>query len=96
MNFSVSSVREEALLGAENGLILETAIRNSCVLVTLDKEFLTRRELTFPGILVIDVHPARDPFILPIMEDFLRSLSQKHINWKNRIIKLSTRGFEEV
>jgi len=85
--YTISSIHSLKKFGLENGAVINLSINYRAILVTLDKEFLNPNKKSPYGILIIDIHPARDPFTVPVVTEFLQKLKKDPIDWKNKISK---------
>ena len=93
-NFDVVSVQSIDLFGIENGALINEAHKKNRVLITFDKDFLNFINKTHSGILIIDIHPARDIYVLPIFKKFINNPKIYELNWFGKIIILKEDKYE--
>ena len=94
--YEIFSIHSLKLFGLSNGEVIEKANDYRAIIVSLDKEFLAPDKKSSFGMLIIDIHPARDPFIVPVVTKFLEDLARNPINWAGKKWKLDESGIKEV
>ncbi len=94
--YEVFSTHSLKLFCLSNGEVIEKATDYRAIIVSLDKEFLAPDKQSSFGMLNIDIHPARDPFIIPVVKKFLIDLARNPINWTGKKWKLDDSGIEEI
>ena len=78
--FQVDSVRRQKLFGMNNGDLVKFLNSHSFTLITFDKDFLKPEVSVGQGIIVLDINPNRDEFVVPLLENFLILLKEEKIN----------------
>lgn len=94
--FDAISVHSLSLHGIPNGDLFLKAFQMQRILVTFDKDYLQLVNRPPFGILMIDIHPARDIFVLPVFEKFLENPIIYQLKWIAHIIFLTKEGVEIV
>lgn len=94
--FDVESVQSLNLLGISNGKLFEKSIQLERIIITFDKDFKKVINKPHFGIILIDVHPARDPYVLPIFEKFIKNPEILNLSWANTLVILKSEGFEII
>lgn len=61
--------------GAKNSEVIELARIEKRILITYDKDFVFFKYKIDNYLIIIDVHPLIDENVLPIFQDFLKSLN---------------------
>ena len=69
--FEVKSVKSEGLFGIRNGDLFQLVVNGNFTFITFDKDFLIKDFEAPEGIIIIDIHPTRDSFVLPVLEKLL-------------------------
>ena len=87
--FQVSSIRSKKLFGMKNSDLITFLNAKNFTLITFDKDFLNSKLIVKQGIIIFDVQPNRDEFVLPIMERFLKMLEKEEIDFSNKKIVLN-------
>jgi predicted nuclease of predicted toxin-antitoxin system len=84
--FQVDSVRNQKLLGMNNGDLLNYVNSHNFILITFDKDFLKADFSVNQGIIILDVNPNRDEFTIPLLETFLSMLKSGKISINEKIL----------
>ncbi|MBD3193597.1 MAG: hypothetical protein GF317_00975 [Candidatus Lokiarchaeota archaeon] len=70
LGYEVDSVRNQKLFGMENGNLVNHLNMNKQTLITFDRDFLNKDILIHHGVIILDVHPNRDEFSVPLLKEF--------------------------
>ncbi|MFX1294590.1 MAG: DUF5615 family PIN-like protein [Promethearchaeota archaeon] len=92
--YNVESVQSLNLCGITNGDLLLKALQTQRILVTFDKDFLKFSNKPHSGMLIINIHPARDSFVIPVFESFLENSEILALDWTNKIVILKVDSYE--
>jgi hypothetical protein len=92
-HFDAATVHSLKLCGTANGDLLAEATRTGRIFVTFDKDFL-HKNAPHGGILVLDIHPARDPLVLPVVERFLEDPNVSNLDCQDQLVILRVDGYE--
>lgn len=93
--YKVSSIRELDMMGIKNGALISFLENDDYTFITFDKDFLDSLFMLKNGIIIIDIKPNRDSFVIPILEKFLKLLKENRINLSNQKIILNYEFIEE-
>ena len=94
--FNVQSIHSLNIDGMKNGVLLNQALENDRILITFDQDFLQPSNPNHCGIIVLQIYPALDSVVLPILTQFFQSLEEKSYNWKGKIAVLTTTEFHFI
>jgi hypothetical protein len=73
----------------ENGNLVNHLNMNKHTLITFDKDFLNDDILIHHGVIILDIHPNRDEFSVPLLKEFLKLLKDGKIEMGNKKILLN-------
>ncbi len=76
-NLSITTIQKEGIRGIKNGELCSYLKQNDYVLITFDKEFLNLWSFHKIKVILVDIHPATDPFIIPKFNQFLTTFNKK-------------------
>ena len=93
--YEITSVRDKKLFGMENGNLTNYLNENKFTLITFDKDFLNKNVKIDEGAIIIDVHPNRNEFTRPIIEEFLKYLKNESVKLSGTRIRLNKQYLEE-
>lgn len=66
----------EGIRGIANGELCQYLKENDYVLITFDKEFMKLWSYHKIKAILIDIHPATDPFVIPKFSQFLSTFNE--------------------
>jgi hypothetical protein len=92
----VESVHSQDLIHIKNGALLEKCNETNSILITFDKDFIRNEHKKHHGILLIDIHPALDRLVVPIFTEFISNPSINKLNWENKIVILTQKGYKII
>jgi hypothetical protein len=95
-NYDVVSVQSLCLQGIKNGDLFVKAFQTQRILVTFDRDFFNFADRPHFGILILDIHPARDIFVLPVFKKFLTSRQVQQLKWVGHIVILKVDRVEII
>ena len=75
--FDVDSIRSKKLFGMTNGELVKYLNENNYTIITFDKDFLEFNINVKGGIIVIDIHPNRDEYSIPLVRKFIKLLEDE-------------------
>ncbi len=73
--YDVITIQDLNKRGVKNSEIMELARIEKRILITYDKDFVFFRHKIDNYLIIIDVHPLIDENVLPIFQNFLKSLN---------------------
>ena len=92
--FNTETVQSLNIRGIKNGDLLIESVEEERILITYDKDFLSYKERHYLGIIILDIHPAKDENVIPHFNKFLDELDNKKLDLYQKIIILKETGFE--
>ena len=94
--FDVESVQTLEISGIKNTNLIKKAIKLKRILITHDKHFLKIKNKSHFGIIILDIHPPIDSFVLPVLINFIESPNFQNLNIKNSLIILQKDSYEII
>lgn len=83
------------MVGIKNGALISFLEKDDYTFITFDKDFLDSNFLLKNGIIIIDIKPNRDSFVIPVLEKFLNMIKENKINMSNQKILLNYEFIEK-
>lgn len=94
-SFKVSSITELDMMGIKNSALISFLENDDNTFITFDKDFLDSLFTLKNGIIIIDIKPNRDSFVIPVLEKFLNMIKEDKINPLNQKILLNYEFIQE-
>lgn len=76
LGFQVSSVKREKLLGIKNGDLSPVLNREDWVIITHDRGFRAHCFKYKLKVILIEVHPITEKYVLPVLVDFFKEFNE--------------------
>ncbi len=84
--YDAITIQELNIRGAKNSELIELSRQKSRILITYDKDFIEYKYGSEDKLILIDIHPLIDEYVLPNFSEFLNSFYFEELN--NNIVIL--------